>query len=195
MTAPDTDETFAHDVRRSVVLAAYIRCWGMPLHRVVARHQETGHVIEVYEFLGTEEQPVTRFATVGVSSQLDTEFLLALPTDLGGATATEAVDFVFDVAAHIVTERADATVPFGIPETPLAPKAWGRRAVLVDEARGEPEELGAMSVGDQTVGLLWVVLLHPSEYRLIKTEGVAAFDGLIEQGDFSLVDLGRPPVA
>lgn len=197
---PDTHAAFTHDVRRSVLLSAYIRSWGMPRDRVVARHGDTGRVVEVYVFPAHEGQPLARFATVGVSAHpcvsgtLDKELLIALPADLGGATQDAVISFMLDIATYAIYTREDIEPPFTVPETPLAPSAWATRALLVDQARGEPEELGAIELGDHAVELLWVIPVYPSEYRFIKASGLDAFDALDEQSEFSLVDIGRPPL-
>ena len=196
----DTDEAFTNDVRRSVLLSTYIRCWGMPLHRVISRHTDTGHVLEVYVFPAREGQPIARFATVGVSAHvcatgtIDKELLMALPSDLGGATQDEVINFVLDIATYVIYSREDVEPPFVVPETPLAPRAWTTRALLVDQARGEPDELGEIGLGDGEVELLWVIPVHLSEYGFIKAFGIPAFDALAEKGDLSLVDVGRPPL-
>jgi len=197
---PDTDGAFTHDVRRSVLLDTYIRCWGMPLQRVLARHADTGHVLEVYVFPSHEGQPIARFATVGVSAHvcatgtIDKELLMALPGDLGGASRDEVVSFMLDIAAYVIYTREDVEPPFTVPETPLAPRAWATSALLVDQARGESEELGEIGLGDDEVELLWVIPIYPSEYRFIKASGFDAFDALADKGEFSLVDIGRPPL-
>ena len=196
----DTDVAFTNDVRRSVLLATYIRCWGMPMHRVLSRHRETGHVLEVYLFPSHEGVPLARLATVGVSSHacptgtLDKELLMVLPADLGGATQDEVINFMLDIAAYAIHTREDIGPPFTVPETPLAPREWVPRALLVDQARGEPEELEEVELGNSEVEVLWVIPIHASEYRFIKASGIDAFDELANKSELSLVDIGRPPL-
>ncbi|WP_426747771.1 hypothetical protein VZQ01_10770 [Myxococcus faecalis] len=58
----DPPELFQQDLRRTVVLGACLRHWGMPRDR--QRFSRQTDVVEVYFFPASAESPVARFATV-----------------------------------------------------------------------------------------------------------------------------------
>jgi hypothetical protein len=185
------------DIRRTIILGAYIRQWGMPEYRWIT-HSEN-HTIEVYSFFPRGDEVVHRFATVGVSEingedgkPADYEFCMILPDELGGVSADEVVSFILDVAVYTYRKDVRCRVGATIPETELIPAKWGPKALLIDELRGEPEELSELSVGDQRVQLLWLVPIYGDEYRLIKSKGIEAFDQLDAQSEWSVADPRRP---
>ncbi|MCP3064168.1 suppressor of fused domain protein [Myxococcus sp. K38C18041901] len=191
----DSPELFQQDLRRTVVLGAYLRHWGMPRDR--QRFSRQTDVIEVYFFPATAESPVARFATVGASSfaregGARSEFLLVLPADLGGATFEEVAGFLMDFVVH--SRRDDVKVEPGraIPPSERVPKAWPTRALLVDEAVGEDEEFGGLHLGPQHIELCWLVPLHEAEYAFIQKEGFDAFSELLDASDLSPADVRRP---
>lgn len=194
---PDSNQQFVRDVRRSIILGAYVRHWGMPEYRKIGRSGIDQ--IEVYSFPSTERAPVYRIATVGISSvkknshRINKELLMALPHDLGGATRDEVFDFMLNVTAHVITVLDDTDPPRISPESPLAPKEWKPKALLFDQARSEPEELSELAVGSHVVELLWVVPIYNSEYRFISEQGIEAFDALAGKAELSLADVNRDP--
>jgi hypothetical protein len=185
------------DIRRTLILGGYIRHWGMPEHRWISRKEN--HAIEVYSFPPRTDEVVHRFATVGVSgvnredgNPATYEFCMILPRELGGASGQEVAFFMLDVAVHCYRQDVRCEVGATIPETPLMPANWKPKALLLDEPRGEPEELAQISIGDQRVELLWLVPIYADEYELIKTKGMDAFDLLDAQSEWSVDDPGRP---
>jgi hypothetical protein len=194
---PDTTQVFEMDVRRSIILGAYIQHWDMPKYRRVATRKTDR--IEVYSFPSNANAPVYRFATVGISGikkksdRINKELMLALPPDLGGATDDEVFKFMLDVSSYVVDELDMTEPPMITPETPLAPKEWRTRALLFDQARSEPEELSELVVGPDTIELLWVIPIYASEYELISNSGVEAFDALADQAELSPADINRDP--
>ncbi|QSQ12529.1 suppressor of fused domain protein [Myxococcus landrumensis] len=191
----DSPELFQHDLRRTVVLGAYMRHWGMPLDR--QRFSRQTDVVEVYLFPATAESPVARFATVGASSfaregGTRSEFLLVLPADLGGATFEEVAGFLMDFVLY--SRRDDVMVQpgRGVPPSPLVPKSWPTRALLVDEAVGEDEEFERLHLGPQHIELWWLVPLHEAEYAFIQKEGFDAFSELLDASDSSPAEVHRP---
>ena len=185
------------DIRRTFILGSYIRHWGMPAHRWISRHED--HAIEVYSFPPRADEVVHRFATIGVSgvsredgNPATDEFCMILPPDLRGASDQEVVSFMLDIAIHCYRKDVRCDVGSTIPETPLMPANWKPKALLLDEPRGEPEELAQIPIGDQRVELLWLVPIYADEYELIKTKGIDAFDLLDAQSEWSVADPGRP---
>ena len=193
----DSDDLFTQDVMRAVLLAAYMRQWGMPSRRTRAYHPKDDHLIDVYVFTESAAMPVHRFVTACASWFSDQpasegkELMLALPDGLGGATEDEVCRFVLDVAAYLRARRRGEEPPMTVPETPLAPRAWKARALLIDEVRGESEELASIAIGAVEVELLWVVPIFASEYAFIKAEGFEAFDEKAQDAELSLVDVDR----
>jgi hypothetical protein len=82
-----------------------------------------------------------------------------------------------------------------IPESPLAPKRWAARALLVDEPRGEPEYLVETMIAKELVKLWWLVPIHGAERELVLSKGLTAFDEAYSKSNWSLVDPGRPSIA
>ena len=185
------------DVRRSIILGAYIRHWGMPEYRKVASRKDGR--IEIYSFPTNRANPIFRFASVGISGTerptglIENEFLLALPPNLGGATSAQVFNFMLDLSAYAIDKLDRIVSPSIIPETPLLPKAWRTRALLIDQARSEPEELSELNIGVESVELLWAIPIYKSEYELIARSGVEAFDALAERAELSPVDVNRDP--
>jgi len=102
---------------------------------------------------------------------------------------------MFDVMAYSLRPEVRVASGRTIPETRLMPKAWKPRALLFDEPRGEPEDIGSVHVGLQHVELLWLVPIYGEEERLISLEGIEAFDELDQHSEWSLADPARPPVS
>jgi hypothetical protein len=164
---------FVKDIRRSVILSKYIYYWGLPEYRSTSkRGNET---IEIYSFppvCGTE---IHRFGTVGVSSSaringdlLDYEFMLALPKLLGNATEQEVFEFMMDIVSYSLDLNTSFQEGITIPETPLAPKEWKTRAILVDTPRAEAEDLENFMIGNQKVSLYWLVPIYGEEFVIKK---------------------------
>jgi len=78
-----------------------------------------------------------------------------------------------------------------IRESPLVPESWSAKAIFVDEARGEAEEVSSIKFDQQDVNLFWLVPLNGSEYDLIKREGIEEFDRIEAKSDISLLDVNR----
>ncbi|AGC48774.1 hypothetical protein MYSTI_07502 [Myxococcus stipitatus DSM 14675] len=191
----DSPELFQHDLRRTVVLGAYLRHWGMPLDR--QRFSRETDIVEVYLFPATAESPVARVATVGASSfaregGTRSEFLLVLSADLGGATFEEVAGFLMDFVLY--SRRDDVEVQPGraVPPSPLVPKSWPTRALLVDEALGEDEEFERLHLGPQHIELWWLVPLHEAEHAFIQKEGFDAFSELLDASESSPAEVHRP---
>lgn len=199
MSNDSREKQLEADIRRTIILGAYLKHWGMPDSRITSSRQ--GEVVEVYSFPPMSEGgKVHRVASVGMSgvrradgARVSYELLLTLPRDMGQVSFEEAASFLMDVFAYSL--RADVSFAEGnvIPETPLMPKHWNPRAILIDEPRGEPEELSNFQVGGQDVHLLWVVPIYRSEYELILRDGLDDFDRRCEQSEWSLADPRRPP--
>lgn len=188
------------DIRRTIMLSAYMKYWGSPEYRqTITRESER---VELYSFPGPESSKITRFSTVGLSSDqaegsrkknhTDVELLMVLPKDVASEQERQISNYLFDIVAYVLNQfEENPMVGTTIPETPLAPLGWPK-AILFDEPRGEPEELGFFHVGSQHVDLLWLVPIYGSEYQLIKKNGLERFDRLVDESNISLVDIGRP---
>jgi hypothetical protein len=119
---------------------------------------------------------------------------MCLPKDLAGASIDEVISFILDVAVHSLRRDVNFEIGATISETSLMPQSWAPRALILDEPRGEPEELEYFHIGHQHVNLIWLVPIYKAEYELIAREGVDAFYRLEEQSDWSLADPNRPSV-
>ena len=196
MRGRDTDTAFSHDVLRTVILDTYIRCWGVPEQRVQSRKGE--ETIEVY-FFRKDSAGVRRVSTVGLSTILRKsaghhgfELFMVLPNDFGGASVTEVSNFLLDVAVYSLRDDVHIDVGATIPETPLMPKSWNAKALLLDEPRGEREELESIPIGQENVRPLWLIPIYEAELRLIEKQGIAEFDKRVDASEWSLADPNRP---
>jgi len=187
------------DVRRAILLGAYVRAWGVPINRSLARRGS--EIIEVYAFPGRKDERVNRFATVGVSALrrdgdklANWELLLVVPADNGGASEGEVISFLVDTASYSLRSDVRFNVGQTIPPSPLLPSCWGARALLLDDPRGEAAELSDSHVGIQHIKLVWLVPIHTDERDLILSRGIEAFDHAEAATQWSLADPNRPSV-
>jgi hypothetical protein len=191
------EKEFLLDIRRTIILGAYIYHWRLPDQRTISRRG--GEVIEVYSFAPQADEKVHRFATVGISgiarqdkTPILHELFMCLPKGLAGASIDEVISFILDVAVYSLGRDTNFEIGATIPETPLMPQSWAPRAIILDEPRGESEELEYFHVGSQHINLIWLVPIYKAEYELIAREGLDAFYHLEEQSDWSLADPDRP---
>lgn len=193
---------FNFDIRRSIILSKYMKHWGMPEFRQVITNENVR--VELYTFPSREDEDVTRFSTIGLSSypiednadecDCAVELLMVLPKCIAYEQEEQIKNYLFDVAAYLInTLGRTPDVGTTIPESPLAPDNWPK-ALLFDEPRGEPEELGCFQVGRQHINLLWLIPIHGSEYKIIKKMGLDKFDKIDQQQDISLIDVMRGPI-
>lgn len=177
------------------MLSAYMKYWGYPLRRTICTGKEG--CVEVYEF-PPKDGGVYRFATIGVSSQsrpcnclADWELLLCLPEGLGGCEPAVVVNYLLDIMVYTLGPDVEIGVGTLIPESPLAPASWTTKAILFDEARGEPEEITSICIGKQDINLLWLIPVTGAEYNLVKLKGFEEFDRIEAECDVSLLDVNR----
>lgn len=194
-------KNFNFDIKRSIILAEYIKCWGMPEARELMPYENEPKVsmpVELYIFPGEDMDQVTRIATIGLSSckfqddkRCNSELLMVLPFDIADEQWDAISRYVFDISRYLINtlghniKSADL-----LPESDLAPDDWPK-ALLFDDPRGEPNELNYFHIGMQHVTLSWVVPIFASEYDLIKNSGIEAFDAAIEHAESSLVEVRR----
>lgn len=191
------------DIKRSVILAEYIKCWGMPESRNIMpskNSQSEEEVVELYVFPGEDMDQVSRVATIGLSSckfgdgkSCNSELLMVLPYDIIDDEIESISNYIFGIYKHIINtlERnlePEEIVSKGIGEN--APEGWPK-ALLFDAPRGEPNELNHFYIGMQHVKLSWVVPIFGSEYELIKNNGIDSFDAAINEAEVSLVEVRR----
>lgn len=198
-----TDQNLNFDIKRSIILAEYIKCWGVPEARKLAPHQEVVNEeepIEVYIFPGEDMDQVSRVATIGLSSCkfsdgkiCNSELLMVLPYDIVDDETDTISHYIFDICRHIITSLERNL----IAEEVLAeqtidrvPEDWPK-ALLFDEPRGEPNELNNFYIGMQHVKLNWVIPIFDREYAVIKKSGIDSFDVAINEAEVSLVEVRR----
>ena len=205
----DSDECFDHDldlecdIKRSIILAEYIKCWGMPETRHIMSTNNTfnkAEIVEVYVFPGEDMDQVSRVATIGLSSckfddgkSCSSELLMVLPYDIVDDEVDAISDYIFDISIHIINSlERNLGAEDILPEHAIerVPEGWPR-ALLFDEPRGEPNELNNFYIGMQHVKLTWAVPIFDSEYALIKNSGIESFDAAIHDAEVSLVEVRR----
>lgn len=189
------------DIRRTIILSEYMKHWGMPEFRqTMAQEHE---LVELYTFPGKDTENITRFSTIGLSSnQIEgdenkcnsgVELLMILPKFVAFEQKEKIRNYLFDIASYVLnTLGRKLTAGTTIPESPLAPNNWPN-ALLFDEPLGEAEELGCFHIGTQHVDLLWLIPIYGCEYQVIKEKGLEVFDKFVEKEDCSLIDINRPP--
>ncbi|WP_245367913.1 suppressor of fused domain protein [Paenibacillus silagei] len=192
------ERELSFDIRRTVILGAYMRDWQMPECRIILSKPDTAVHVEVYYFPADDETTVARFATVGLSAAhrpngqaVGTEWMMALTSDLGGESVDRIFTYLCDLIAHHIEGAGDSRIPRVMEESPLAPANWTTTALLLDELRGESEELEEIQVGSERVEILWALPVTAQEAVLILSEGVEAFDSYIEEIEHSIIDPRR----
>lgn len=205
-----SDERLSFDIKRSIILAEYIKCWGLPESRKIISYQKIAQpkkssdsqsqTIEVYVFPGEDMDQVSRVATIGLSSckfsdgkSCNSELLMVLPYDIVEDEINNISHYICDISNHIINVIGRNIEPEEIvSESQYArvPEDWPN-ALLFDDPRGEPNELNHFYIGLQHVILSWVVPIFASEYELIKNNGIESFDAAVTDAEVSLVEVRR----
>lgn len=190
---------FEFDIRRSVLLCAYMAAWGMPEYRVNLTKNLPATRIELYYFPSDSIKTPCRFTTVGLSAcslksgkSTGVEWMMALSSDLGGASLDSVFNYFADLIAHHLKHAPNSDVPRVMTSSELAPPQWTAKAFLLDELRGEPESLEEFTLGSQQVALLWAVPITEGEAQIILAKGIEEFDAMSESSHYSLIDPARP---
>ncbi|TVX93302.1 suppressor of fused domain protein [Paenibacillus agilis] len=187
------------DIRRTIILNLYMKEWSMPEYRVIMTKPEIGIYIEIYYFPSINDTTPARFATVGLSNSIrktgkptETEWMLALKPDLGQESIDRIFSYFCDLIAHNIENITSSEVPRVMTESTLAPENWTTKALLIDELRGESEDLEEIKIGEEIISVLWIVPITHTEARIILQEGIDAFDTYIETLTQSIIDPTRP---
>ncbi|MBL4797538.1 MAG: suppressor of fused domain protein [Oleispira sp.] len=200
------NENLNFDIKRSIILAEYIKCWGMPeTRKLMPQSKEAGDSlshqkmpVELYVFPGEDMDQVTRVATIGLSSCkfhddkiCNNELLMVLPFDVADDELESVSQYIFEISNYIVnTLGRNVKSEDLIAEVESAPSDWPN-ALLFDDPRGEPNELNYFHIGMQHVTLSWLVPIFASEYELIKSSGIESFDAAVDNAETSLVEVRR----
>lgn len=192
------DVNFDLDVKRSIILAEYIKCWGMPESRNFMPSKSMP--VEIYVFPGEDMDQVTRVVTIGLSSckfadgkSCNNELLMVLPYDIAEDQEEIVSKYVFEISNYIINGLSRSINTEDLrEESKQAPEGWPK-AILFDDPRGEPNELNQFYIGLQHVKLSWVIPIFNSELELIKNSGIESFDAAIENAEVSLVEVRRDP--
>lgn len=181
------------------LLGAYEAAWGPVAEAVSVLHEPSGHQLNVLVF-AREDRRLVRFVTHGLARTPDSdgvplgvELLLTADRDLAGVEPRAAVEFVFDVAATLLTHDLRPAPPVLLP--PSAASPWLASALLVDEPLHEPATVAAVEADGVHVHLVAIIPIHPEEHdRLDAADDVAAeVDRLAALMDLTWFDLHRPP--
>ncbi|MFD5017402.1 suppressor of fused domain protein [Paenibacillus sp. NPDC058367] len=160
---------------------------------------EIGVYIELYYFPSIDVNNPARFATVGLSNSIrktgkpiENEWMIALKPDLGQENIDRIFSYFCDIIAHNIEHIQSSEVPRVMTESALIPENWTTKALLIDELRGESEDLEQIKIGEEIINVLWVVPITPKESRIILYEGIDAFDAYIDNHHYSIIDPTRP---
>ncbi|MGQ8874002.1 suppressor of fused domain protein [Paenibacillus sp. TSA_86.1] len=193
------EERFALDIRRTYLLGTYMNEWGLPESRMNLSKTERNIHVEIYYFPATMQSGIARFVTIGLSQAtrpsgepVTAEWMLALQSDLGGATADRVNSYFADIITHHIEHAPNSDIPRVMKSSTLAPAEWNATALLIDELRGENEALENIYTGHETVPLLWVIPITTNEADLILEQGIEEFDTHVENSDDSIIDPRRP---
>ncbi|TYP73100.1 suppressor of fused domain protein [Paenibacillus methanolicus] len=193
------ERALSFDIRRTIILGAFIKEWSMPQYRVILNHPEKAVHVEIYYFPAAGENDVARFSTVGLSNTLrsngqpiGTEWVMALPYDLGGESVDRIFSYVCDLIAHHIVTSRDSRIPIVMEESKLAPANWSTKAFFLDELRGESEDLEEIQIGNEVIRVVWALPITAQEATLILREGVDAFDSYMAGTEHSIIDPRRP---
>jgi hypothetical protein len=201
-----SDLSLDFDIKRSIILAEYIKCWGVPETRnLMPQNKDTDEFltlknmpVELYLFPGEDMDQVTRVATIGLSSckflddkSCNNELLMVLPFDVADEQWESVSQYIFEISNYIVNTLGRNVKSEDLrKEAESAPADWPK-ALLFDDPRGEPNELNHFYIGMQHVTLSWAVPIFASEYELIKTSGIESFDAAVADAETSLVEIRR----
>ncbi|WP_042169656.1 suppressor of fused domain protein [Paenibacillus gorillae] len=198
LTESSKERKLSFDIRRTIILGAFIKEWSMPEYRVILNQPDKAIHIEIYYFPAVSDNDVARFATVGLSGTLRsngqpiyTEWMMALSSDLGGESVDRIFSYVCDLIAHHIETSRNSQIPRVMEESGLAPANWSTKAFLLDELRGESEELEEIQIGNEVVQVVWALPITAQEASLILREGVEAFDSYMADTEHSIIDPRR----
>lgn len=178
---------------------AYAAAWGPAVQAVSVRHEASGAVVNVLVFARAGER-VVRFATHGLALAPDAdgrplgiELLLTADPDLAGVEPRAAVEYVFDVAATLLTHSLRPAPPVLMPPSDVSP--WLPAALLFDEPLREPESVAALEADGIHVHLVAMIPIHAQEHDFLDAadDVAAAVDTLAATMDLTWADLHRPP--
>ena len=151
-TIADSSESLSFDIKRSIILAEYIKCWGVPEFRNVVsintpKIKGEAEAIELYIFPGEDMDQVSRVATIGLSSYIfpdgkscNSELLMVLPYDIVDDEIKFISNYIRSICNYIINTqgrnlKAEEIVSEEIGKN--VPDDWPK-ALLFDEPRGEP---------------------------------------------------------
>ncbi|ENX63765.1 MULTISPECIES: suppressor of fused domain protein [Acinetobacter] len=194
----DSKESLILDIYRSQILSLYIREWGQPENRWIFK-KENDIPLEIYFFPRKDNDSISRIVTIGIGlisqfkkQKFNFEYLFALPYDFVEKNEEMIVKYLLDIALHLSKSEAESDIRV-ISEINVAPNCFLQKSILVDEARGEAEELADIFIAEKfnNVALRWVIPVYKDEADFILKNGIEEFDCLESSSNLSLVDINR----
>jgi len=175
----------------------YERTWGPAVDTVTfTKDSDPFKEFQVMAFLPHDSR-VGRVATHGLSSciasdgvRVGIELLFALSAEYLRANWGKVRDFAADMAAHLVSHAFRPSPGSTVGNTSLAP--WPPNALIFDVPRGEPEEFEHFEWDGEHCHLVWAIPAYAEEAEFVRTQGIVAFDALVDANDYSLADVFRP---
>ena len=196
---PDSNKQFAFDITRSFILSNVIPYWGNTDVREVFYKAESR--IEVYSFPPIGDGRFHRFLTCGISNHVNSsgicfnfELFFIAQKDFGEKWCSEIFSYLASLATDFVTQDRPAEVGLTLSTLKIVPKEWKLKFVVLDDLRGEPEELDEIQLPNYPVKLFWVMPIFESEQHLISKEGMEAFDTAFNNQDWLIFDMQRPSI-
>jgi hypothetical protein len=193
MKTSDVDRFIARDVRRAFIVTAFVNAWGLPSSHSFLASPDGKKIAEAFSF---SSRGILRTVSVGISlsgePERSVELILVTRAPSCELSCPEKEGLIYDLAVELMSPEYSHEVP-GLENVERL-KAWGFEAVLLDEARGEPDTVSRIHVPNGSVDLIWVVPLLKNEVEIIRHDGMRQWDLLVETGEIDVTDLGRAKV-
>ena len=188
----DNNQRFAFDIQRTIILSKYMNEWGQPEFRKILRTPNKS-AIEIYYFPSAD---IHRFSTVGLSNiirkngdVIDSEWMLAIYEK--NIDIDRIFSYISDLIAHFIENCIGNLTPRVLGESKLAPNHWTAKGILIDELRGESEELEEIEIGGRKIHVNWIAPLSGAEVQFILVHGIEEFDKRVDHSDQSIIDPTR----
>jgi hypothetical protein len=188
---------FTYDLMRSLYLSRIIQHFGIPDERKVLSG-DAGRV-EVYRFPGDD---IYRFATYGLSevqrrlgSKTGMELMFVLPATRVNESnvSDQSYAYLIRLSQKMLDQGCSVDVPSVFPPDPDGP--WAMKATMLDEPRGESEDLLEIRLGRISIRPVWAIPISEGEWAMAEREGIEALDAAFENGSVELIDIHRASVA
>jgi hypothetical protein len=187
-------EQFNLDLYRTHVLGRFILVWGAPRSRRVKTTD--AYALEVWSFCDSANS-VWRFVTLTVrriaeNLHHDANELLVVLDGRSVGLNTEELGFSYVTQLFSALDLSITSVQIPcVLETAMG-MPWPPTCTLIDEVRGEKEELMRFQFSTRTIEYVWAIPMYQSESHYMRKAGIEALDLLT--ANVEMINPYRPPV-